>query len=465
MADLNQFDIPRMSSGQDRKCTKNSDCNEGLRTGWSGYCDADGERTWWVRPGHGTTELCNKSVDYAPPNVWEEDTKHPSNTTPFDLSKPRYPGKLTQGKRTALESFSRAFPGPVRWRLVACLFNAATGMTTGASVQLVDKIASDDVTSAAVFSVSSQGLLLYQEGLGVSGDRHVWADATGKQRTPISDFGLYGAIRLAPDGLRMATPMVRKNGGTPLWVWELGGGTRAPLTSGKDTSPDSPVWSADSRTIYFFQFDKSNDGEIWQVPVDGSRPEQKLFPSANDTLPTDVTSDGKWLLYEEAPKGTIGQPPAQLKAYPLASGLEGFTALPAVDWFTNVRLRPGANDWLAYQSSESGRAEVYLTRFPRPGSKFQVSQAGGRQAVWSKDGKSLYYLDNLQRLTVVPVQASRDSVQLGAAKTLFPSGIRHTISTGGYDVTRDGRFLLVTSAMDSTAPVVLVTNWQAGLKK
>jgi len=121
VADLNQFDIPRMSSGQDRKCTKNSDCNEGLRTGWSGYCDADGERTCWVRPGHGTTELCNKSVDYAPPNVWEEDTKHPSNTTPFDLSKPRYPGKLTQGKRNALESFSRAFPGPVRWRVVACL--------------------------------------------------------------------------------------------------------------------------------------------------------------------------------------------------------------------------------------------------------------------------------------------------------------------------------------------------------
>jgi hypothetical protein len=60
-------------------------------------------------------------VDYAPPNVWEEDTKHPSNTTPFDLSKPRYPVKLTQGKRTALESFSRAFPGPVRWRVVACL--------------------------------------------------------------------------------------------------------------------------------------------------------------------------------------------------------------------------------------------------------------------------------------------------------------------------------------------------------
>jgi hypothetical protein len=106
VADLNQFDIPRMSSGQDRKCTKNSDCNEGLRTGWWGYCDADGERTCWVRPGHGTTELCNKSVDYAPPNVWEEDTKQPSNTTPFDLSKPRYPGKLTPGKRTALESFS-----------------------------------------------------------------------------------------------------------------------------------------------------------------------------------------------------------------------------------------------------------------------------------------------------------------------------------------------------------------------
>ncbi len=115
VADLNRFGFPQMPSRQDRKCTKNSDCTEGLPAKWSGYCDVDGEKTCWVRPGPDNAELCNKSPNYTPPRVWEEDVDHPSNTTPFDLAKPRYP------EHAPLESFSRAYPRPVRWRVVACL--------------------------------------------------------------------------------------------------------------------------------------------------------------------------------------------------------------------------------------------------------------------------------------------------------------------------------------------------------
>lgn len=116
VADLNRFDKPtRASNGQNRKCTKNSDCKAGLPSSWSGYCDVDVGKTCWVRPGPGNAELCNKSLNYTPPRVWEEDVDHPSNTTPFDLAKPRYP------EHAPLESFSRVYPGPVRWRVVACL--------------------------------------------------------------------------------------------------------------------------------------------------------------------------------------------------------------------------------------------------------------------------------------------------------------------------------------------------------
>ena len=111
VADLNRFNFPTLSGGQSRKCTENSDCNQGLPSGWRGYCDADGERTCWVRRGPDKDDLCNKS----PFEPWEEGVDHPSNTTPFDLAKPRYP------EHAPLESFSRAYPGPVRWRVVACL--------------------------------------------------------------------------------------------------------------------------------------------------------------------------------------------------------------------------------------------------------------------------------------------------------------------------------------------------------
>jgi Tol biopolymer transport system component len=59
-------------------------------------------------------------------------------------------------------------------------------------------------------------------------------------------------------------------------------------------------------------------------------------------------------------------------------------------------LRPGVDDWIAFQSNQSGHSQIYLTRFPRPGAKYQVSKDGGAQPVWSKDGKTLYLLDALQ---------------------------------------------------------------------
>jgi len=145
--------------------------------------------------------------------------------------------------------------------------------------------------------------------------------------------------------------------------------------------------------------------------------------------------------------------------------LKPFTVLEPVASLSNARLKPGSNDWLAYQSSESGRSEVYLTKFPRAGAKYQVSPAGGSQPVWGKDGKKLYYLDDSQRITAVDVQTANDSVQVGPPKTLFPTGVRTSISAEGYDVTRDGRFLVVNSVTQNTAPVILVMNWEAGLKK
>lgn len=114
--------------------------------------------------------------------------------------------------------------------------------------------------------------------------------------------------------------------------------------------------------------------------------------------------------------------------------------------------------WLAYQSSESGRSEVYLTSFPHAGAKYQVSQTGGTQPVWSKDGKRLYYLDTGQRLTSVEVTADKNSVQIGAAKVLFQTSVRTSIAGEGYDVARDGRILLVNSVTGSPAPLTLVMN-------
>jgi eukaryotic-like serine/threonine-protein kinase len=203
--------------------------------------------------------------------------------------------------------------------------------------------------------------------------------------------------------------------------------------------------------------------EIREVPSDGSQPERTLIKTDKEVSPADCTSDGKWLLYEETENET--QQVAALKAFPLMKGLEPFTVLDPVARLSNARLKPASNDWLAYQSNLSGRSEVYLTRFPHPGAKYQVSQTGASQPVWSKDGKRLYFLDGSQKMIAVDIQTTNDSVHIGVPKALFQTGLRSSIFNEGYDVTRDGKFLIVYSVVESTAPVVLVTNWETELKK
>lgn len=359
--------------------------------------------------------------------------------------------------------------------LLAWKFDVSSRKVAGDPIRVVDNLETDEITALSVFSVSTQGTLIYQLSTGASGnDRHLWMDATGKQISQLSEPSVYGSTRISPDGSRIAMSVIGQSGVSPLWIWDLNGGTRTQISAANDFA-DSPVWSADGRMIYFDIFGAEIREELHVVTADGSQPERTLIKSDRDLMPTDVTSDGKWLLYEEAlaaPKDShqsVGfsslLADADLKAFPLTPDGKAFTILEHVTNGSNARLKPVANDWVAYQSNQSGRSQVYLTRFPRPGAKYQVSKDGGAQPVWSKDGKTLYYLDAFQKLTAVDIEVAGDSLRMGAPRVLFSTGIRHSIPTDGYDVTRDRQFLVLESITESKAPVVLVTNWDTELKK
>jgi len=138
--------------------------------------------------------------------------------------------------------------------------------------------------------------------------------------------------------------------------------------------------------------------------------QQLLFATPTDAYPEDVSSDGKWLLYQEALPNN-GES-ATLKAMPLNGGMKPLLVAERIDFGSNAVLMPGANSWVAYQSSESGQTEVYLTGFPNAGASYEVSPAGGTQPVWSRDGKQLYYLDLTQKLTVVDIRETATPLTL-----------------------------------------------------
>src|SRR5207248_2062147 len=120
--------------------------------------------------------------------------------------------------------------------------------------------------------------------------------------------------------------------------------------------------------------------------------------------------------------------------------------------------------WIAYQSDESGRPEIYIQPFPGPGRKWRISTNGGTQVRWREDETELFYVATDNRLMSVPVvlHTVDDVPQIGAAVPLFMTHIRLSgnIARQQYVVARDGqRFLLNNADESATQPIRLILNW------
>ena len=142
-------------------------------------------------------------------------------------------------------------------------------------------------------------------------------------------------------------------------------------------------------------------------------------------------------------------------------------AFPVVQ--TNFEERDGQfspdSNWVAYQSNESGRFEIYVQRFPGPGGKVQVSTNGGAQVRWRSDGKELFYIALDGMLMAVPIRISGTSIEAGAPIPLFPTHVGGAVQGTNrqqYSVSRDGqRFLMNTVVAEADAsPLTVILNWK-----
>ena len=248
--------------------------------------------------------------------------------------------------------------------------------------------------------------------------------------------------RVAPDGQHIAVEA--QDSGDDIWIVDLRRGTTTRLTfdAGED---ETPAWSPDGRWVAYASSRAGQPRTIYRRASDGSGPEEKLYSAAEHMHVDDWSRDGKSLLL------TIDG--AQLKTglwlLPLDGSSKPFPILDTRFAERNARLSPDRK-WIAYESDDSGRVEVYVQRFPTLGSKVQVSNDGGAQPVWSRDGRQLFYRGSGKVMSVTV--GSGDPIQLGAPVGIFEDtfldkGADHT----GYDVSPDGH-RLVFSRESATTP-------------
>ena len=351
--------------------------------------------------------------------------------------------------------------------LMAQPFDLARMELSGEPQPIADHIAVNGASIRAMFSASETGTLVYQSGGAYSGWDLAWWGRDGKRLETVAQDSRYFGPALSPDGTRLAvTIFVGNQGISDNWVFDLARSTRTRLTFNRGVNTYANVggatWTPDSKTILYTSVSKGVY-QIYAKAADGSGTERLLLESTDATAyPSSVSPDGRYLLYER--RVNQKEPGAHIWVLPLYGEEKPYPVLEdALDQRAPTVSPDGK--WLAYQSNESGRPEIYITSFPAAGAKWQVSGNGGIVPKWRRDGKELFFLDSLDNMVAVDVNMSGNVVKLGALHILFQAaGVPRDF--GPYDVTADGKKFLITSGLkEGTEPLALVQNWPAELKK
>jgi serine/threonine protein kinase len=316
----------------------------------------------------------------------------------------------------------------------------------------------------AVFTASQNGLLAYQTGGGGGLSKLAWFDRGGKELETVGEPADYGHPRLSHDGRRIAVDIVDPSTGfTDIWVIDLSRRTSTRLTFGpKDNS--NPIWSPDDGRIVFAS-SRTGAPNLFVKSSAGAGNDEPFYMDETSTkVPSDWSLDGRFVAFH----GISGATKSgwDLWTFSVSDKKPAvFLSTPATEVLGN--FSPDGH-WLAYVSDESGKQEVYVQSFPASGGKWQISTAGGREPVWSSDGKEIFYVtpqDPSNRLMAVDVKTS-PGFEAGAPKVLFAVRLKSMLGRR-YDVTRDGKRFLLNVAIGEVKsnPITLVQNWAAELKK
>jgi Tol biopolymer transport system component len=273
--------------------------------------------------------------------------------------------------------------------------------------------------------------------------------------------------RISPDGKRLAVSL-----GDPqreIFIFDLERGARTRLTfSQASAAKMQPDWSPDSKTVVYTGTVASSGGGktiLYSKPASGSGTETLLENGESSLAGYQYGSwspDGQYFVYLRR----FGAMDHTVYARPANGGKEFKVVGPASPQANIIYYRISPNGrWIAYVSDESGRDELYIAPFPRGDGKWQVSTGGGDFPSWRGDGKEIFFLPvGTVSVTACSITEKGSELEIGTPQALFAA---HFSAMGTFfDSAADGKRFLLNLAEDETpAPIHLVLNWPAELKK
>ena len=340
-----------------------------------------------------------------------------------------------------------------RGALVAYRVDLKQRRVTGRALALLDSVAY--IPSGGLqLNLAPNGTLAYLQGS--SGGKMTLLDVRGATLAETPDARDYAQATISPDGRRVAVRIEGEAGdpgarpSSDIWIWDIEtkGLSRLTTDGGR-----SPAWTADGKSVAFLRGMKTKGTDIWLAPADGSG-SPTLLRSVPEMLVSNVrlTPSGNAALLS-----VIGDAAASTDIYLL--DLATPSSAPAALVHSRFREKSPAvspdGRWLAYDSDETGKAEVYVTPLNSSGPRPRVSVGAGTLPQWASGGRRLIYSSGTHTIAAT-MDLSATATRVTRVDTLAFDGLRSDVDP------RTDHILVTRESADRR--IVIVLNWLAEVR-
>lgn len=312
------------------------------------------------------------------------------------------------------------------------------------------------------YAVADDGTLSYLSGEDLFLSSLVWVDRRGHEEKIEAPPHRYIYPRLSPDGSRVALDATITDD-RDIWIWDLHRRVLERFTVDPAGNPLA-AWSPDGKMIAFGS-ERFGPSNLFIQPSDRSAEPKRLLDADHLQIPINFAPDGRLLFSEEVPNHGRD---IQVLSLDGSKRVESLVHSPGQD--VNAEISPDGR-WIAYDSEESGQFEVYVRKYGKPDeARWQISVGGGRQPLWSRDGRELFYRDFSGAIWGLRVSPGEPFSSSPASKIMEGGkyiGDGRYMSARTYDVSLDGRQFLMLKPLPPTSSrsIVVVLNWFTELER
>ncbi len=310
----------------------------------------------------------------------------------------------------------------------------------------------------APFSASDNAVLVYHYA-SPSVRQLVWFNREGKRLGTAGELRDYMQIFISPDE-QWAAVSIRHRVRPPhwnIWLLHLKTNVLSRLSSGEGRDAD-PAWGPGSdRVVYgVYRADKGENIDLMEALL-GERASKQIYSDGHSNKSESWSPDGRFLLFRRNEQTLV--------SLPMLGDRKPSVLLHTPHIKRGFQFSPDGH-WVAYSSSDSGRSEIYISRFPAMTGTRQISAGSGYAPVWRKDGKELFYMTEQGHVMAVAMKVGA-KLEAGAPTLLFRPDIRFP-NMPQFGVIDDGhKFLVIEAPLERIGDerMVVQTHWDASMRQ